>query len=850
MSGSKFPSCYRQFTAVRDVRYTVFPGCHVNALVTYQVLLVEDDPSDANLARQALAACELSRFDVVWVTTVAEAIKAFSRNRFDVLLLDLSLPDSSGLETVHILRQVAGELPMVVLTGHDDTSFALQALEAGAQDYLIKGSFDTDSLERAIRYSIERKLLSGHLQQSHDLLHKLSDQVPGLIFQFRLDPDGHMSFPFASKAMLDLYGISPEVVREDATAVFAFQHPEDAPGVAASIQESARTLQPWHHEYRIVLPGQGMRWRRGDARPERQEDGSILWHGFITDITESKQVEARLNMAARVFETTGEAIMVTDAEGSIVAVNPAFSHITGYSESEVLGQNPRILKSGRHHTAFYRDFWEALTIKGAWIGEVWNRRKSGEVYAQWESVSTIRNKDGQTSRYVAVFSDMSEIKSAQEKVEQLSWRDPLTGLANRALFLRQVEQMLSGTKRDHHFATVLLFDLDRFKEINEARGLATGDALLQEVAGRFARVLHADDLLARLDSDEFAVLIHQTHKSPEAAGRDGLAVAGKMLGALRETLVMDGEAIHIDASVGIAILPETEQVTAGEVLRQADMAMAKAKSQGRARIMFFETMMGETVRDRFQLEAELRVAISDDQLRLYLQPQVDAQGLQLGAEALVRWQHPTRGLLPPGLFIPLAESSDLIVALDRWMLSAVLRLLVRLDAEGRTLRLSVNISPRHFQQPDFVDEIKRQLRESGADPSHLVLELTEGVVIGDIGDVIAKMTTLSTLGIHFSIDDFGTGYSSLAYIKRLPIHELKIDKSFIQDSTTDPNDAALVETILSIAQHLHFQIVAEGVETQAQADFLNERASVIHQGYLYGRPEPVDKWLMKLGSAQ
>ncbi|HEX5364783.1 MAG TPA: EAL domain-containing protein [Gallionella sp.] len=822
----------------------------MTTLATYHVLLVEDDPSDANLARQVLAASTMSLFDVVWVTTIAETIQALSRDHFDVLLLDLSLPDSSGLETVHTLRQTAGTLPMVVLTGHDDTDFALQTLVAGAQDYLIKGCFDTDSLERTIRYSIERKSLSIHLQQSHDLLHKLSDQVPGLIFQFRLDPDGHMSFPFASKAMLDLYGISPETAMADASAVFAYQHPEDAAGVTASIQESARTLQPWHHEYRIVLPGQDVRWRRGDARPEKQDDGSILWHGFITDITESKMVEARLNLAARVFETTTEAILVTDVDGNIVATNPAFSQITGYSEAEVLGQNPRFLKSDRHTQAFYREFWDALTSKGEWVGEVWNRRKNGEVYAQWESISTIRDKDGKTSRYVAVFSDMSEIKNARDRVEQLSWRDPLTGLANRALFLRQVDQALAGAKRDHRFATVLLLDLDRFKEINEARGLATGDALLQEVAQRFAQLLHADDLLARLDSDEFAVLIHRMHNSPEAAGGEGLAVAGKLLGALREPLVMEGEVMHIDASVGIAILPDPGQVTAGEVLRQADMAMAKAKSEGRARIMFFETMMGESIRERFQLEAELRVAIAESQLRLYLQPQVDARGLQVGAEALVRWQHPTRGLLPPGLFIPLAESSDLIVALDRWMLSAVLGLLVQLDAEGRTLRLSVNISPRHFRQTDFVDEIKRQLRVSGADPSHLVLELTEGVVIGDIGDVIAKMTTLSTLGIHFSIDDFGTGYSSLAYIKRLPIHELKIDKSFIQDSTTDPNDAALVETILSIAQHLHFQVVAEGVETQAQADFLNERGSIIHQGYLYGRPEPVEKWLMKLGGEQ
>lgn len=818
----------------------------MNTSTTYRVLLVEDDPSDANLARQALRASAGSSFDVVWVETLADAIRTLRQEGFDALLLDLSLPDSMGLATVHAIRQAGLELPLVVLTGHDDTTFAMQVIEAGAQDYLIKGKFDTDALVRAIRYSIERKQLYGHLQQSHDLLNKLSDQVPGLIFQFKLDPDGHMSFPFASRAMFELYGVTPEQVREDAAAVFAFQHPEDAAGIAASIQESARTLQPWHHEYRIDLPGQGVRWRRGDARPERQADGSVLWHGFITDITEGKMIEARLGLAARVFETTSEGILVTDVAGNIIAVNPAFSQITGYGEAEVLGQNPRILKSGHHTAAFYRDFWNALASKGEWLGEVWNRRKNGEVYPQWESISSIKDAKGNTIRYVAVFSDMSEIRRTQDKVEQLAWRDPLTGLANRALFLRQVEQTLDAAKRDKRFAAILLIDLDRFKDINEARGLAIGDALLREVAGRFGGALHSDDLLARLDSDEFAVLLPRLSASREVVGRGALEVVERLRDALREAIDVGGELIHIDASIGVSLLPETQQETAAEVLRQADMAMAKAKAGGGARTMFFEAAMGEMVKERFQMEAELRLALAEDQLRLYLQPQVNAEGLQVGAEALVRWQHPARGLIPPGLFIPLAETSDLIVALDRWMLASVCRLLAQLDAEGRALRLSVNISPRHFQQPDFVDEIKRQLRASGADPCHLVLELTEGIVIGDIGDVIAKMTTLSTLGIHFSIDDFGTGYSSLAYIKRLPIHELKIDKSFIQDSTTDPNDAALVETILSIAQHLHFQVVAEGVETQAQADFLNARGAIVHQGYLYGRPEPVEIWRQRL----
>jgi EAL domain-containing protein (putative c-di-GMP-specific phosphodiesterase class I) len=281
-------------------------------------------------------------------------------------------------------------------------------------------------------------------------------------------------------------------------------------------------------------------------------------------------------------------------------------------------------------------------------------------------------------------------------------------------------------------------------------------------------------------------------------------------------------------------------------MRQADMALHRAKSEGGGRAVFFETEMGESVTERYRLESELRRAIAEDELRLYLQPQVDASGRQVGAEALVRWEHPERGLVPPGVFIPLAELSDLIVGIDCWMLAQVCQVLARLDQVGAPVRISVNISPRHFQKDDFVDDIKRQLTATGADPSRLVLEVTEGLVIGDIADVVAKMTTLTALGIHFSMDDFGTGYSSLAYLKRLPIHELKIDKSFINDATTDPNDAALVETILSVARHLHLKVVAEGVETQAQADFLNQRGEVIHQGYLFGRPIPAEAWIAPL----
>ncbi len=319
-----------------------------------------------------------------------------------------------------------------------------------------------------------------------------------------------------------------------------------------------------------------------------------------------------------------------------------------------------------------------------------------------------------------------------------------------------------------------------------------------------------------------------------------------MRGLLHETVLPDGEVFAIDLSVGIALCPDPQSPHAEDVMRLADTALHKAKAEGGARTTFFEAAMGEAVEQRFRVERELRQAIAQGDLRCHLQSQVRADGQLVGAEALVRWAHPERGLVPPAVFVPIAEMSDLVVALDRWMLAQVCQLLVRLDRQGHALRVSVNISPRHFQRSDFVESIRLQLADSGADPSRLMLEVTEGMVMGDLAEAVRKMTELSTLGLHFSMDDFGTGYSSLAYLKRLPISELKIDKSFVQDATSNPQDAALVDTILAVARQLHLQVVAEGVETPEQAAFLDARGDVVRQGYLYGRPEPTDTWLARV----
>ncbi|QDX81415.1 hypothetical protein B9N43_09260 [Denitratisoma sp. DHT3] len=450
--------------------------------------------------------------------------------------------------------------------------------------------------------------------------------------------------------------------------------------------------------------------------------------------------------------------------------------------------------------------------------------------------------DGTPSMVQGTVQDVTERKQSEERIHRLAYYDALTGLPNRSLLMDRMTQVMAAGRRQHWQETLLLLDIDRFKNINDARGMSLGDSLLQALARRLQGLIRDGDTLARVAADEFALLLQDMGSHPAQGSRQALAVAEKIHAALREPFDIAGEAVTVTASFGVTLFPESGEDTPEAVLRRADTALHRAKDAGGNQSAFFETAMGEFAQQRFAIEAELRRGIPAGELRLYLQPQVDAQGRLAGAEALVRWQHPQRGLLPPSVFVPIAEESDLIVELGAWVLREACRLMARHESAGFTLRLSVNLSPRHFRQAGFVPWVRELLTDTGADPTRLTLEVTEGLVIDNVSDVVTKMSELAALGIHFSVDDFGTGYSSLAYLKRLPIHELKIDKSFVQDAPNDPDDEALVETILAVARHMHLKVVAEGVETEEQAAFLNARASVIHQGYLYGRPQPAEVW--------
>jgi diguanylate cyclase (GGDEF)-like protein/PAS domain S-box-containing protein len=476
------------------------------------------------------------------------------------------------------------------------------------------------------------------------------------------------------------------------------------------------------------------------------------------------------------------------------------------------------------------------------------RHASGEYRWIIDQGSPRHDTQGAFVGYVGHCLDITEAKHAEAEIERLAYHDALTGLPNRVLFLDRLSQVLAAARRNRRCGAVFFVDLDQFKRINDVHGHALGDAVLREVARRLQFYLREEDTVARLGGDEFVILLPDLAAELADAGTLAMTVAEKLRSALESPVHLDGQAFHTSASIGITLFPKDAE-SVDDLMREADTAMYRAKERGRNALVYFEPTMQEAVAERYALERELREAVHARSFALHLQSQVDAEGRVIGAEALVRWRHPRRGLVMPASFVPLAEECGLIVPLGEWVLREVCQLIARLDAEGRGLRIAVNVSPRQFHQSDFVQRVKEILAATGADPTHLMLEITENLLIEHASEAVARMTELAALGLRFAVDDFGTGYSSLAYLKRLPIIELKIDRSFVQDIPHDANDVALVETILSMARHLHFEVVAEGVENEAQLAFLRRQGCQRFQGYLFQRPLDVDAWLAQLRAA-
>lgn len=608
----------------------------------------------------------------------------------------------------------------------------------------------------------------------------------------------------------------------------------DRAGLRCLMRDALVTLRkgaPFYREMELLKKDGTLFWAAltGRALAAERLGGGSVW--VVADISERKKAEERTRLTAKVFENTQEGVTITDKDAQILAVNKAFSDVTGYAEEEVIGKTPRILQSGRQDKAFYDEMWRMLDETGQWKGEIWNRRKNGEVFPEWLSISSVRNDAGELSHYVGVFSDITEIKRSQEKVSFLAYHDPLTQMPNRLLFNDRLTQGIQHASREKSMFAVYFIDLDHFKHVNDSLGHHVGDRLLREVAAQMQAQLRKTDTIGRLGGDEFIVMVEDVD-GPRGAS----LVAEKLASIFQKPISLEGHELYVTASIGICIYP-MDGGDANTLIRNADAAMYRAKNHGRNQFHFYEQEMTAYALERLELESAIRKALINDEFVLCYQPQIDLKTLQIvGAEALVRWHHPEMGLLPPDRFIPLAEDTGLIGNLGEWVLRTACKQVQAWRQAGFDLpKIAVNLSVRQLEKKGFAQIVAGILEECSMEPSSLELELTESVLM-QTKEAFKVLEELDTLGTHLSVDDFGTGYSSLSYLKQLPIQKLKIDRSFISDVTATGNNEAIVRAVIAMAKTLGLRAVAEGVENDEQAAFLRREGCDHAQGFLYGHP--------------
>lgn len=642
-----------------------------------------------------------------------------------------------------------------------------------------------------------------------------------------------------SEEIFQIFGLDAVTSKPSYELFINTVHPDDRENVDLAFTESVKNKTPYNIIHRIIANGEIKSVHEQCETSYDEQGNPVRSLGLVQDITERINNLEELRLAATMFNTHA-GILITETDGTIIRVNPAFEKMTGYSSAELVGMNPNMLHSGVQDQNFYTKMWQEIVEYGMWQGELWNRHKNGTLYAEWLTLTAVKNDTGAVTHYVGTTQDVTTRKQAELKIEYRAYHDDLTDLANRRLLHDRLHQNIATCQRDNTFGAVLLLDLDRFKDLNDSLGHSAGDNILCMVATRLKSLMREEDTIARMGGDEFVVVLPSVDSDQSAAGLKVQAIAEKIRLSLSQPYQLNnGELCYINASIGITLFPDNAD-SIDDILKHADAALYRAKAQGRNTVCFYHPSMQIEVDAKLAMCNGLRQAIKNNEFLLHYQPQVNDRGEVLGAEALIRWQHPEQGMVPPDKFISVAEDTGLILEIGEWVLREAARQVAEWHANGicnqDMLRLAINVSARQFHQPDFVEQVLNIFQQAGVSTHCIELEVTESLLMENIEEVVEKMQALREHDIRISIDDFGTGYSCLSYLKQLPIDLLKIDQSFVRDIAHDTDDAMVVETIIAMSRHLGLNVIAEGVETQQQLDFLMAKGCKVFQGYFFSRP--------------
>jgi diguanylate cyclase (GGDEF)-like protein/PAS domain S-box-containing protein len=844
-----------------------------------KILIVDDRKENLLALRGVLAELDAQ---VVESLSGNDALVETLRHDFALALLDVRMPEMDGYELAALMRGAprTRRLPIIFLTAeYGEKEQVFKGYEAGAVDYMIK-PYDPEVLLSKVRVFLELHRATNALAEkvaalaaSEERYRNLVTTVPDIVY--RIDQEGR--FTFLNDAVRNLGYMPEELIGTHFSAILlpadiavasrdsvlpkcvgTLTGVEGAPRLFDERRSGARRTAGL--EVRLV-PSlcqksiQGLVLPVGDdyitvevnssglySAPYGKEHSVFLGTvGIIRDISVRKRDEDELRIAAVAFASQN-GMVVTDPHGVILRVNPAFTRLTGFSGPECIGQTMSMVNSGRHDRLFYQRMWESLREKGSWQGEIWNRRKNNQVYAEMLSITAIVDPERGTTYYIGSFTDITQDKEAEAEIHRLAYYDALTGLPNRRLLQDRLAQALAATARSRLYGAMFFIDLDNFKSLNDTRGHDVGDLLMVEVAKRLRSGVREGDTVARQGGDEFVVLVEDLDLDVNEAATLSKQLGEKLREAIDCPFNLNGYEYHGKVSIGVGLF--NHQDTVEELFKRADLALYHAKNAGRNTLRFFDPAMQSALDLRSAMESELRQALQRKELLLHYQPQIDSGGRVVGAEALLRWQHPQRGLVPPNDFIPLAEDTGLIIPIGLWVMEMACTLLKAraCDARNAALDIAVNVSARQFRQADFVAQVQGVLEASGANPACLKLELTESLVLEDVKDSIEKMQAIKRLGVKFAMDDFGTGYSSLAYLAQLPLDQIKIDQSFVHKLPGNRNEETIARTIIAMGRGLEMDVIAEGVETQAQHNFLDNCGCHAYQGYLFSRPLPLDEF--------